>query len=312
MSSVVVLGAHTALGRVLTESLTERLSDVRVVAATTTEHIGPNLDLIDQKLLESSDVAVFAFSGGFASKLADGLKVMSKYVIDAAGACENAPLVFPRFSNKALPTLLKEKIVRTPVSMVGPVTGVLRALEPFGLTAARIVTLESAAGLGQPGIDELSEQIRSMFGMVEPQSEQFYSTLAFNILPSVGEGEDPYSPDDDFLDDVSEGLSNEPDIQVTRLRVPTVSVETAILHIDLEDAVEEEIIYQVFDKAPGIRRTKLPAPSVLDAVDRDDTLLFRLRVMGSKLQVSLATDRFRSGGATQAALLVESFISRVS
>ena len=117
MSSVVVLGAHTAIGRILVESLSERLSDVHVVAATTTEHIGPDLDLIDHKLLESADIAILAFSGDFAAKLADGLKAMSKHLIDVASAVNDAPLVFPQLvqvvgSQSAIHVLQEKKIVR--------------------------------------------------------------------------------------------------------------------------------------------------------------------------------------------------------
>ena len=170
----------------------------------------------------------------------------------------------------------------TPLGMVGPIVSTLKSLTPVGVRSAHIVTMESASGLGRPGIDELSEQIRAMFAMNEPQTDCFYSPLAFNILPSLGEAEDPFVFDDEFTRDISSGLSYESDIQAVRVRVPTVSVEMAVLRIDLEDEVELELIEQIFDKAPGLRRVKLSAPGILTAVDREDTLVFRIRLVGSK------------------------------
>lgn len=294
MSVVVILGAHTPTGKTLVEILDERDVGAEVVAATTSEFIDDGLVLLDADVLGRGDLYVLCMSGSFAAKIAEGLVSQGKLLIDAVGASELPLSACALLANPQL-----ESSVRVPLSLVEPVAALLQALNSFTPKNALVTTYESAASEGREGIEELSDQTRRVFTMDAKDPEVFSASLAFDAIPR-GEALEA-----EFEADVA-ALGFEMPLMVRRTLVPSFSAEAASVQIEFAAEVGIEEIKTVLQAAPGVRLTDGLAPS-LDAVGRDDFLVGHLRIKGPWLSLWVACDRQRRGGATQAALWVETW-----
>ena len=69
--TVVVLGAHSAVGESVVTCLGERDLGAEVVAATTTSHVAQDSVLIDAALVARGDLFLLAFDDDIATGLAE-------------------------------------------------------------------------------------------------------------------------------------------------------------------------------------------------------------------------------------------------
>lgn len=321
MAKIVIIGAHGALGGALYEALADRGVDAEIVRATTTEHLGPSLDLLDVGTFDGADLAFAASSDDFSRTLARGASRLGVPLVDLAGVLpSSAPLVAPLFGGNPASKLLEAGAVRVPLGLVPAVAAVLRALSPFGPRAIRVVTFEGAAGADEAGMEALSAEARAVFTQRETGPSIFYAPLAFSVLSSVWEEHDPFGPDEVFAHDLRACLSSfggapqDPgwSIRVVRTRVSLFTAEAASIEVELSDPPALEVLVETLAGARGLRESRTPAPSALEAVDRDDAIFGRVRLQAPLVDLFVAADRLRFGAAFQGALLAESFLEQAS
>lgn len=295
MSDILILGAHTAVGQAVYEALDDRDLADRAVRATTTDHVGPDLVLIDPAQLARAKVALVCFDDPFAVSLAEGADKLPCPVVDVAGVLEpgEAPLV-------GLTDVLPDRgAVRIPLGTAGAALAVLGALEDFRPRSVSAVSLEGTASFGEPGMEELSGQVRAVFTSQDAPMEVLGAPLAFGIRSGVDE-EAPEAADERFADDLREGRGPEFRVSVRRLRVPVFTGEGLSLEVELDDAPESlEVLSDRLSAAPGLRLHE-GVVSSLDAVNRDDALVGQLRLDGRFASMFVAVDRLRAGAAALA------------
>lgn len=315
MRTVVVLGADTAIGRSITEVLRERDVEADVRQAALTENLGPGLDAIDEALLADGELFVLAFSGPMADGLVEGLQRLGKPVLDLRdhNAREDAPYIWPGVDPEAGADLDGPRVVRISVGLASPVVAATAALEALKPKRLCISTYESAARFDQPGMDELSEQVRGVYTMQAPDPCLFAASLAFDAIPSLaGPKGDPIAADTQFEFAVSAGLQSaglrDIDVLAARVVVPSFSAEAASVTIELENETTLDAVVAPLKAARTLHWTKSPIIPSLDAVGRDDALVGRVKVRGRHVQLWLAADRLRRGSATQVALAVERWL----
>ena len=304
----VIVGAHTLVGRSLRERLADRdITDV--VAATTSEFVDTNLVLLDERVLQQGGLFVLAMNGELPRKVAAALASQGRIVIDVADAFDEGPYLW----TSLVSTSPSSGLQRVAVGPAGPLVSALRALSVFRPRAVRVTTLESAATAGQAGLDELSEHTRSVFAMRDVEPAAFAASIAFDPMPSVGRaGVDPLTLDARLVEQMQDGLrlidGPTPDIVATRVLVPSFVADAAVLVVETEDPDPElATVVDTLSSGRGLRcidRAVLPA---LDAVDRDDTLVSRVRVGPHRIDLWLAYDRTRAASAVPAALAVDAW-----
>jgi len=314
MRTVVVLGAHTAVGRAVVECLEERDLDVQVRQATLTEHLGPGLDPIDEAVLKVGDLFVLAFSGPMARGMAQGLAALNKPVLDVRGDGEGEGLfLWPGLDPAAGAALDTAAPNRIPVGLASPVVAVLQALAPFKPTWASVATYESAALFDQEGMDELSAQTRGVFTMNAPDPELFPASLAFDVIPSTApRGGDPEAAERAFEAAVTAGAARfglALPVLATRAVVPSFSADAAVVEVGFAEAPDLEAALDALDAGRTLRRAEDPVMPSLDAVGRDDAQVGRVRRVEDRLRLWLTSDRPRRGSATQVALAVERWLA---
>lgn len=233
------------MARSLRECLQERELTAELVWATTTEHLESPLVLIDAALLASADLCLLAFRGPVAEGLAQELLRKKKLVIDLADVEPKAPFLWPTLAQDDARQLGGYR--RLPVGMALPLVDLLLALQPFSPEHATITTLESAAIADQPGLDELSEQVRAVFTMQDPTPKTFGVSLAFDVLP--------YGHEDGLKEAIWDGLrragARPTALALTRLLVPTFSADAAVVELILGAPPGKEALEEALSDAPG-------------------------------------------------------------
>lgn len=314
MAKICVLGAHTAMAKALVETLEERELEVELDLVTTSDHVAEGLGVVSEATLAASDLVVLAFKGPVARKLADAARSLGRPVLDLSEELtedKRARWVFPSLdvAERFDPTIFS----LVPIGLGAPLVSVLRALAPFRPERAAVSTYESTAAGDQPGMDELSEQVRARFNLKDVEAKVFAGPIAFSCLPIVGgPGDSPFAADDRLRLAVEAGLESVlPDLEVfvTRILVPTFSADSATLVVDLAEAPDTEAIAKALDAARGIHYLDEELPSSLEAIGRDDALVGRLTVDGARVGLWLACDRLRHGSATLAVLAIERWLA---
>lgn len=306
--TVVVLGAHSAVGESVVTCLGERDLGAEVVAATTTSHVAQDSVLIDAALVARGDLFLLAFDDDIATGLAAGLRQQKKPLVDLAGVVSDAALVFPTLDAHSAAPLVDGEAVRLSTGLAEPVAAVLRALKPFSVRRASVVTYESAAVFDRPGMDELSEQTRAVFTMQGRPAERFAATLAFDTIPTVTGPDGDWAAADAALADAIRAAEPGVPVFATRALVPSFSSDAAVLTFDVEGTPDRETVELALKGGRGMHYTADAPPPSVDAVGRDDALVGRLVVDAGRITCWLVADRLRRGSATQAALLVERWL----
>ncbi len=298
MKTVAILGAHRAVAQALVELIEERELDLDVVPATTTEHLGPGLELMDAALLARADLFVACMGGPLIEALVERT---DRPVLDLAGV-SRGPRLFPGLES----TQALDGVVRIPVGPAVPLVSALAALRAFGLERATITTLESAATQDREGMDELSDQVRALFNMRDVEPKAFPATLAFNVIAGA-------LSEAALEEEIADGLSRSgpsPELAVARALVPTFSADAAFVDVGVEDAAPNlETVIDAFRNARGLFYAG-EAPVAVAALGRDDALVGRVQAGPRRIAFFLASDRLRRGSATLACLALEGWISK--
>jgi aspartate-semialdehyde dehydrogenase len=307
LKKILILGAHSAVAKSLVECLEERDVDVELIRATTSPFLENELVLIDERVIERADIVVLAMAD---EQLGSVVRAKKKPLLDLTESLrdeEGARFVFPGLDPVVFDP---EAPAVIPLGLGFPIVAVLRSLIDLSIRSAAVVTQESAAVRDQPGMDELSEQVRARFNMRDVEPKIFPAVLGFGTIPSAAEIDD--SPED--ADDVLKAAiaAGAPGIAtfVMRTLVPVFSADSATLILDCEAELDADVIRAMLGKARGIHVLEEDeVPSSFDAVGRDDALVGRITIEDKRLGLWIACDRLRRGSATLAALAIESSVA---
>lgn len=307
-AQILILGADGALGAALTEQLRERRPDLSLSPATTTERLGPGLDLVDEAALRGAGLVMLCSVDPMLLRLGQAAAQLGRPVVDLSDALSPTRRLWPVQDPEGAASLKGGEIAAVATGLASPLLGVLKALAPFGLKAAQITTLESAARWDKEGMDELSEQVRGVFSGREAEVQRFSASLAFDPIPSLAEaGDDPLAADAALEALLREGLGDPAlDLRLTRVLVPSFSAEAATIELQL-GSVDLEAVRDRLEGARGLRYQDAPALPALDAVGRSDALVSRLRERPDGLSLWLCADRLSRGGASLGALVAEAW-----
>ncbi|MCC7381773.1 MAG: hypothetical protein IT384_08080 [Deltaproteobacteria bacterium] len=341
MTTVAIIGAHTALARALEECLEEREIEVELSRQTTPEHLAEGLDPIDPDPWERADLVILALGGPVAEALAERARSRGRPLLDLGGAVAQSALewVWPILDAEAGRRSVGAKTPAIAPGLAAPLVAVLRALAELSPKIAQIATYESAALADRAGMDGLSEEVRAIFSLQEVESPVFGERLAFNALPLAGEAlaasllpedrgagareacENGAAPrpsadhreaahEDRLEAAVKAGLGGGgPELRVTRVVIPAFSAEGAAVDLVLDGEVDHARVEALLRGARGVRYLPGDPPGSGRALERDDTLVSWVRTSPGRLALWIAADRLRAGSATQAALFIEQWLA---
>ena len=330
--NIVILGATGVVGREMMEILEERnfpVGELKLLASE--KSVGQSLEwkgkplqvrLTDEKEFEGMDLVMGDTPSDISKKYASLAVKHGAIMIDCSSAFRmdaKVPLIVPEVNAHALSS--HSGIIAGPNCSAIPVAVVAKPIhEHYRIKRMVISTYQSASGAGKGGVDEVVEQMRSLFNQKEIVAKTFPYQLAFNVIPHI----DSFLPDGQTKEEakIIEELKKMLDapqmgIAVTAVRVPVLYGHSAAVNIETEEAISAQGVRELLRKAPGVVVQDDPQakeyPLAIHAAGQDEVFVGRIRQDSSipnGINLWTVADNLRKGAALNAVQIAEILIEK--
>ncbi len=330
--NIAVVGATTQVGREILRTLAERGFPADEVAAISPGRGGgQEVSYGEERVLRvrgleghdfrATDLVFLAAGEAAAAAEAPRAAEAGAMVIDLSARFRmepDVPLVVPEVNPASLARARRRRIIACPGSAAGMVAMALKPLHGIGKARRVVVTaLQSVSGAGKEAMDELWAQTRGVYVNEAPPAEQFPKSIAFNLIPQVGDiGEDGTTKEEaDIALELRKLL--DPDLVAVAhcVRVPVFIGEAACVTVEFEKPVAETAGWAALRDAPGItlldRREEAGYATPAEVAGEDMVYVGRLRrdtTVPNGLAFWCVTDTLRKGAALNAVQVAEELV----
>ena len=327
--SVAVVGATGLVGRTMLRLLEERrfpASSVKLLASK--RSAGKKITFGGKKLtveeltptsFHGIDIALFSAGGSTSRIYAPIAAAAGAVVIDNSSAWrmeKGVPLVVPEVN--AAEALRHKGIIANPNCSTIQLVVPLKTLhESFGLKRVVVSTYQSVSGAGQSGVDQLMAELKGK----KPEAPKFSRQAAFNTLfHDFLDGSDATEEETKMMRETRKILGiKDLAISVTCVRIPTTGAHAESVNVTLQKPATPARIRKLLAKTPGVIVMDDPSndlyPTVLDAADRDEIFVGRIRKDSSApntFNMWIVSDNRRKGAATNALQIAELLVKKDS
>ena len=334
---VGIVGATGLVGDLLRHCLLERafpVDTLRLFASArstgrTLPWKGTDIAIEDAATADFAglDLVFFSAGGDTSRALAPVVAATGAIVIDNSSAWRGdpeVPLVVSEVNASALRSIPKG-IVANPNCTTMAAMPVLKPLhDAAGLSRLVVSSYQAVSGAGLAGIDELSQQLRSVVdghrlaldggaAGITP-GPKWSVPIAFNVVPlNYREVEDGYTEEEIKLRDESRKILGLPGLPVsgTCVRVPVFTGHAVSINAAFERPISVEQASALLRAAPGVELTAVPNP--LAATGRDPVFVGRIRpdpTVPHGLVLFACADNLRKGAALNAVQIAEVLMGR--
>ncbi len=248
---VAVVGATGAVGREMVKTLEARefpITELRLFASARSAgeeivYFGESLvvEELGDDAPDGIDIALFSAGGSLSRVMAPKFAAKGAVVIDNSSAWrmdKTVPLVVPEVNPEAAFAATTDggaRIIANPnCSTIQLVVALKPLADAFGLERVVVSTYQSVSGAGQKGINELSEQVVSLFNHKPADVKAMPHQIAFNCIPSIGTFLDNGYTDEEWkLVRESRKILGLPGLKVspTAVRVPVFSCHSEAVNV---------------------------------------------------------------------------------
>jgi len=331
--NVAIAGATGVVGKEFIKILEERAFPVGVLTLLASERSeGARLEFkgkemtvknLDKETFEGIDIGLFSPGAGVSAVYAPKAAKAGCIVVDNTSQFRmdpDVPLVVPEVNPADIALYKKKNIIANPnCSTIQMVVALKPLHDRFRIKRVVVSTYQSVSGAGKEAMDELSEQVRSLFNMKKPgKGRVFPHTIAFNCLPQIDSFlDDGYTKEEMKMVNETKKIMGDSSIKVsaTTVRVPVFIGHSESVNIETERPVTPEEARELLKKAPGIKVVDDPKkgayPMPLDAVEKDEVFVGRIRrddTVPNGLNIWIVADNLRKGAALNAVQIAEILI----
>lgn len=334
---VAVVGATGAVGREMTRILGERAFAVDSFVPLASSRSAGSSVRFAQRDHEVRELTIDALRGVDVALVSAGASVARWFIpqasrngttcIDNSSAFRmdpEVPLVIPEINPEALEG--SPRVIAVPnCTTITAMLAVAPLHRAAGLRSLVLSSYQSVSGAGHRGVSELLAQIEKLRGDEEslahpvhealPRGELFDATIAYNVVPWIGEVEDDgYTGEEAKMMAEPRRILDLPELPVvaTSVRVPVITGHGVSIVAGFEHALSPEEAREVLASAAGVQLRDDPEkgifPTPMDAAGGDDALVGRIRgVPGRADQLVLfsCADNLRKGAALNAVQIAE-------
>lgn len=338
--NVAVAGATGAVGREVLRILEERgfpLASLRPIASARSAgkrlaFAGSEIEVVEmsERAFDGIDLTLFDTPDEVAVEWVP-VAARTGVVVDNSAAFrmrEDVPLVVPEVNAEAART--HGGIVANPnctmVTLLMPLAPLHRAAGARRVVAA---SYQSVSGAGNPGVEELYEQLEKLLperdavrrGEVEglvPAGRAFGHPIAFNAIPHVGSFDESGRTSEErrIVDETRKILASGLDIFATCVRVPTVVGHGVAAWVEFDRPLPPPEARDILWAADGVMLEDEPEqaryPTPLASAGADKAIVGRLRGdPGNERALGFfsACDNLRKGAALNAVQIAELLVA---
>jgi aspartate-semialdehyde dehydrogenase len=326
---VAVIGATSIIGTELTKILEERCFPVKeLVALGAKEEQGDSIefngDTVSVQAIqkESFKGIDFSFFAGDESLSKDFVPFASRHgvAIDTSPAFrmkKDVPLIVPEVNSEKIRT--HKGIIASPHSSAVFMALTLSPIhKKAGIEKVVVSAYQSVSAMGKRAVDELAEQIKSLFNFREPDVKTYPHQIAFNVLPHAGKFLlNAYTEEEISIAEDTKKILNDDSMRIcaTVAYVPVLYGHALAINIVTKKPLDPDAVKTILNNAPGItveddpRHSKYPLP--VYAAGTDECFVGRIREDISTengIAMWIASDNIRKGAALNAVQIAEHLI----
>ncbi len=326
---VVVAGATGNVGREMLNILAEREFPVdEIVALASRRSLGTEVSFGD-KTLKTKDLDAFDFRGWDIALFAVGSEATRIYAPKAAAAgcvvIDNSslyrydpeiPLVVPEVNPEAVEKYKARNIIANPNCSTAQMVVALKPLHDRAKIKRVVVsTYQSVSGAGKAGIDELWDQMKSIYNPVsEVPPKKFTKQIAFNVIPHIDVFMEDGSTKEEWKMVAETKKILDPKVKVTAtcVRVPVFVGHSEAINIEFEEFLDEDEARDILREAPGVMVVDKREPggyvTPIECVGDYATFVSRIRqdsTIENGLNLWCVSDNLRKGAALNAVQIAE-------
>jgi len=267
-----------------------------------------------------TDIAFLCAGSAVSLEWAPRFAAQGALVIDNSNAFRmdpDVPLVVPQINPSALSDRPRPGIVANPNCSTIQLVRVLRPLATaLDVHQIIVTTYQAASGGGLIGIDELRNGTKAVLeGRSGPPAERFPVSLAFNVVPQVGEiGSEGVTLEELKLLQESRKILAMPDLRLTStcVRVPVENGHSEAVYLEFEKPVRLEQVHELLAQEAGLRlyadgiRKGYPTPRFI--TNPEDVHVGRVRVNPENprgLWLWVVANNLQVGAALNALLIAQ-------
>ena len=279
----------------------------------------------DENSFNGLDIVLFAGKTDVAIQLKDAVVKAGAKMIDNSRAFRQdpeVPLVVPQVNAEDLDW--NKGVIANPNCTTAIM---LEAVAPLhkakGLKRLVAATYQAASGAGQPGLNELEDQIRA-YAKGEPLTvKAFQHQLMYNLIPHIDKfnEENWYTLEELKMLNESRKMLHHPTLKLscTCVRVPIARAHSESLNLEFENDITPAEAREILSECEGVRVVDDPLnggyPMPLDATAKYDVLAGRIRQDISRddkkgLEMFVSGDQLLRGAALNAVEIAEHLIKR--
>lgn len=330
--NIAIVGATGAVGEQLREVLEDRqfpVGELRLLASERSagqflafQGKQVRVDLLREDSFKDIDIGLFSAGGKVSAQFAPAAVMAGAVVVDNT-ACfrmePDIPLVVPEVNASEIARYKNRGIVANPnCSTIQMVVALKPIHDAARLKRVVVSTYQSVSGAGRMAMEELSQQVASLFNGRELKKEKFPHQIAFNCIPHIDVFmENGYTKEEWKMIQETRKILGEPSLPVTAttVRVPVFLSHSESVNVETVVKLTAAETKRILREAPGIIVADEPEknvyPTPVEAAGKDATYVGRIREdesVANGLNLWVVSDNLRKGAALNAVQIAEILI----
>ncbi|NOZ84711.1 MAG: aspartate-semialdehyde dehydrogenase [Deltaproteobacteria bacterium] len=327
--NIAVVGATGAVGSQMVSILAEcrlPVKELRVFASP--QSSGNKIHFNDSRVplrplspgcFEHIDIALFSAGAGVTKKWASEAVGAGALVIDNTSQYRmdrDVPLVVPEVNPHELDRRPVKGIVANPNCSTIQMVVVLKPIyDLFGLKRVVVATYQAVSGAGRSAMDELSNQVVSLYNNRPVEVLRFPRQIAFNCIPKIGDVlENGCTTEEMKMVLETRKIMGLPGLRISAatVRVPVFHSHSEAVWLETDRPVDPNEAMEALRTFPGIQVLDEPDkdiyPTALDAAGNDMVMVGRIRrdtSVENGLSLWIVADNLRKGAALNAVQIAE-------
>ncbi len=331
--NVAVVGATGAVGKVMLEILQERNFPIENIYPLASERsAGERIDFNKKQVtignlaefdFAKADIALFSAGGDVSAQFAPKAADKKCVVIDNTSYFRNeedVPLVIPEVNPEAINDYNNTYIIANPnCSTIQMLVALAPIHKKVGIERINVATYQSVSGAGNKGIDELSNQTKSILNFQPLKINAFSHQIAFNVIPQIDQFQDNgYTREEMKMVWETHKILGDRSILVnpTCVRVPVFYGHAEAVHLETREKITAAEVKQLMSEAEGVELMDEPASSIypspaVHSAGNDAVFVGRIREdisYDKGINLWIVSDNIRKGAALNSVQIAEKLI----
>lgn len=331
--NIAVVGATGAVGKTMLDILEERNFPIDNLYPLASERsAGDKIDFNKKQVtignlaefdFKKADIALFSAGGDVSAQFAPKAADAKCVVIDNTSYFRNeedVPLVVAEVNPEAINDYKNTYIIANPnCSTIQMLVALAPIHRKVGIERINVATYQSVSGAGNKGIDELSEQTRSLLNFKPLKMNAFSQQIAFNVIPQIDQFQDNgYTREEMKMVWETQKIFGDRSILVnpTCVRVPVFYGHAEAVHLETREKITASEAKQLMLEAEGVelmdepKSFTYPSPAV-HAAGNDPVYVGRIREdisYQNGLNLWIVSDNIRKGAALNSVQIAEKLV----